>query len=891
MDKDKIRIFVKEKKPILLAIAGAVLLLLIILFLSFMWQGKEKSTENANVAAAVLQDELEKIGLEFFPEDPEQARAITELSADVLSELSDAGMDRESMLQSLKEAILGFDSGLADEEAQQLSERLVDWYIENEKTIQNAERTVIEGDASAFADLRKDLENMAAYLEQMDASVTLNKEELQNLITVQGDNLDTVQEYLKTLETAVSELKNEFNSYETDEALMENVNEVIRTELANVGSLLGTLYESIANTQNEILVELANAELSDNEKYEGINNRISDLNVSLNQNLEEIDGHISNVLNDLLADNDEQNSVLLKELQSVQKELSALLAEANINVDDKMSELMGNLELIHNNIISSQLDSQQMLTDMSSADSSRMEQLLERFRGITEDLAEIDADMDSMRELIAEVQTSLETTASENQLELLAVLNNMDSSFSQANTEGFTKLLESLQSQGESIHTQFDLLNESLSNNVSDLNQNIATNNAEMLNRLETMESNINSTVNNIGQGASISQEAILSRLDQMEEDTSNRLSGLSGEIQSVFQRVSNGKALLASALLTKNVVIDEDATFQEIHDAIMNIEQEIVIGVDQIPGIIEYEYHYHTGNAESGGGCYTLPDVHQHVGSCYQVCEVRYDGCGGLPGDTSADSISRCPYKEWHSYCYGGEYRIKEYRHYNGGGSQSGHRSGGSYTHLVTTCGKQEGQSYGWKTACGLNDGQIIGAHIVYDADAVSETAATYVKKAEESGLSMDELEKLLDSVQINGGDSEVYVPEEETVPTEENEVESAEEVETETEAGEQDTEAVGEETMEEIGTEEEKETETETDKEMESEEDGGLEDVEDPNEEVSEEMGTEEIIEGENTGMEEPGIECTDTDANGSDEAEEEVPKDEELPEMQKVDGTVEE
>lgn len=444
MDKDEIRIFVKEKKPILLAIAGAVLLLLITLFLSFMWQGKEKSTENANVAAAVLQDELEKIGLEFFPEDPEQARAITELSADVLSELSDAGMDRESMLQSLKEAILGFDSGLADEEAQQLSERLVDWYIENEKTIQNAERTVIEGDASAFADLRKDLENMAAYLEQMDASVTLNKEELQNLITVQGDNLDTVQEYLKTLETAVSELKNEFNSYETDEALMENVNEVIRTELANVGSLLGTLYESIANTQNEILVELANAELSDNEKYEGINNRISDLNVSLNQNLEEIDGHISNVLNDLLADNDEQNSVLLKELQSVQKELSALLAEANINVDDKMSELMGNLELIHNNIISSQLDIQQMLTDMSSADSSRMEQLLERFRGITEDLAEIDADMDSMRELIAEVQTSLETTASENQLELLAVLNNMDSSFSQANTEGFTKLLESL---------------------------------------------------------------------------------------------------------------------------------------------------------------------------------------------------------------------------------------------------------------------------------------------------------------------------------------------------------------------------------------------------------------------------------------------------------------
>ena len=39
------------------------------------------------------------------------------------------------------------------------------------------------------------------------------------------------------METAVSDLKNEFNSYETDEALMENVNEAIRTELANVGKL------------------------------------------------------------------------------------------------------------------------------------------------------------------------------------------------------------------------------------------------------------------------------------------------------------------------------------------------------------------------------------------------------------------------------------------------------------------------------------------------------------------------------------------------------------------------------------------------------------------------------------------------------------------------------
>ena len=832
---------------------------------------------------------------------------------------------------------------------------------------------------------------MADYLEQLDASVTYNKEELQNLTTVQGDSLDTIQEYLDNLKAEISVLKEEFSSYESTDT--SHLEESVNTGITNISSLLGTLYESIANTQNEILVKLADSGLETGEKYEEINNRLGDLTVSINQNLEEIDDHISSVLDDLMADNDEQNREFIKQLQSTQEQVTTLISEfaqenalqltrmeensaaryesltqtltevhnaitaaleemraenseqnaalveqlqtmkaeldavlgqlseeneayytslvetltkmngdlnglleemkaenteqnaalqelirtsadglrsmletlqqsgeewyngTNSNINTKVAELMNNLDGIHNNITSTQLDIRQTLVDMQTADAQRMNQIMEEFYGITADLAAINTSMDTahgeIKTLITEVETSLKNEADENQSELLGALTEMDSSFEQANSEGFQNLLNSLQAQAENMQSQFDALNSSMTANTSAINQTAETNKTEVLNKLASMESSINNTVNNIGTGTSVSQEAILERIGQMEENTNNRLSGLSGDIQSVFQRVSNGKALLASALLTKDVVIDEDATFQEIHDAILSIEQEVVIGVDKLPGTIEYEYHYHTGDAQNGGGCYTVEDVHHHNAGCYQLCTYSWTGCEGSTGWTDGNSISHCPYRETHSICNGGQTMYKTYDHYNGGGSQSGHRSGGSSTHAILVCGKTEGQHYGWATGCGLQDGQIIGAHIVYDADAVSAAAATYRKEAaDENALAMEKLEELLNALEQETAAGVVEIPEEDpdSALTEETEAETESQAEPETEEEETESEALPEEGTE-SGTGEETEPETETEEENESSETEKPEDGSEAAEETESETGTDvtETEEGE--------------------------------------------
>ena len=1145
MKKDDNIPITKEKKIYL--IGGAIAAVIVIIVLCILIWRRPSGSSSADISSLIA-EELSTADLDYLPSETSQLDKIADTTADVLNRLSETGTDREGMIQTLKESLLGMNLGLSEEEAQDLAQWLVDLYLEQQNVTENTGLTV-EPDSALLEQLTSDLQNMADYLEQLDASVVQNREELLNLTSNQNDSYNTIQEYLQNLETTVSELHQEFSSYETDGSIGETISETVNTGISNISSLLGTLYESIANTQNEILVELANSELDNSEKYETINNRLGDLTVSLNQTLEEIDDHLSSVLDDLMADNDEQQAALKKELQSsketlttliseveansslqfeqaeqnnaaryealtqtlnevntsitaalekmqeenttqnaalmealqnsheelntvlsnlsaenaayyeslsetltnmsssisstlssmqevnsaehtsmldttlqslenVQTEITGILAEleadsaerysaldqsisqlstdlqnvnaelvskmeelkadagsntqtllqsmqsghdsitaaltdmdnantarfealdqalsslsdqlqtagdtitntlaqmqetgeaqsnaildavqasgesirtmlseleslgeewysdTNGNLDTKVTQLMNNLDSIHNNITSSQLDIKQMLVNMSSADASRMEQILEKFYEVTADLAMINTDMDTaheeIRSLITEVQTNLQNTADENQSELLTALNNMDSSFSQANTEGFSNLLESLQSQADSMKSQFDQLNESLANNVSGINQNVTDSKTEMLQKLESMETNISSTVNNIGSGTSVSQEAILNRINQMEENTNNRLSGLSGDIQSVFQRVSNGKALLASALLTKDVVIDEDATFQEIHDAILSIDQEIVIGVDQIPGTIEYEYHHHTGDSQNGGGCYTVEDVHHHNADCYQLCTYSWTGCEGSNGWTDSNSISHCNYRETHSICNNGQTMYKVYSHYNGGGSASGHRDGGSSTHAISICGKTEGQHYGWTTGCGLQEGQIIGAHIVYDADAVSAAAAEYRKQAQTDAIF--DLQEYLDSISqsddmnMNKDTNNAQ----DTLPDEtESETETTTDPSDETEETETESEESSESTDETISepeepSEEESETETSSESEAESE----MTSVEESTEESMEETIEESTEEYPEESSEQPAEESAAESSSESEDAQE--------------------
>lgn len=818
-----LKIMIQKKKKVLLIILLIIMLVILALCLWRINSGYEKKYGDME---AFLTAELDDADFPYLSNSSdEQLQEIAAIATTVLDKFAGTDADRESMIQSVKDAILDLGLEIGEADVTELAEWLVDLYLDNYETYHEFSQSDTSGNLNPSLDqIQSDLKSMAEYLEQLDASVTNNKTELEQLINQNG-NYDDLKEYLENLTATVTELQ-------------ENLSSVNSEQLANINNLLGSVYESIASTQNDILVQLANSEISNQEKYDFIQKSLSEMTSSVITEVEEVNDSVSNVLNSLLSDNDENTSSIIKNLQESQKTLTEFLEElGNTNVeqlaqmeennisryqavveqlnsmqneiknvleemqtesseqnaelmntletvyeqidatlssmeqnnaaryqslsddlqkvygglsdiletirqenleqynslmeeiqntkdsltdvleiiqsdlDSKVSELMANLNNIHSDISASQDDIKQFLTDMSSADAEDMDDIIARFTEITVKLGNISSSMDSAHEDIKVLIAELKEGADANQTELLETLNKMDASFSEQNNQNFQKLLQSLKDQSTNIENMFDGLNTSITNNQT-----------ELIDKVQNVATDLGDKVNNVTIGITGNQAEVLERLSQMETNTNDKLSALQSDVQSVFQRVSNGKSLLASALLTKNVVVDEDATFQEIHDAILAINQQIVIGVEQIPGKIEYEYHYHTGDSVNGGGCYTVEDVHQHTGSCYVTCTVVESGCRS-EGNYNENGMMHCPKTITHSYCWNGETRWGEWVHPDDGNSHvNGDRRS---THLVTVCGKNAGQSYGWRTGCGLQDGQIIGAHIIYDKDAVSTLAS----------------------------------------------------------------------------------------------------------------------------------------------------------------------
>ena len=151
MDKDELKIFVKEKKPLLIAIAGAVVILILVLCIFFALKGRDNSVENVDNGTWITAEELGNSGLEVLPEAPGQVQTITDTASEILSELSAAGSDRETMVRTLRDAILGLDYGLTEEEAQELSQWLVDYYLEKVESVQNNSQTMAGTDSSSFS--------------------------------------------------------------------------------------------------------------------------------------------------------------------------------------------------------------------------------------------------------------------------------------------------------------------------------------------------------------------------------------------------------------------------------------------------------------------------------------------------------------------------------------------------------------------------------------------------------------------------------------------------------------------------------------------------------------------------------------------------------------------
>ena len=407
------------------------------------------------------------------------------------------------------------------------------------------------------------------------------------------------------------------------------------------------------------------------------------------------------------------------------------------NLSDEVKNLMEHLNQVSDKITSTQNDIKEALADSNNANSSWRETVFEKFTDITINLADINVSIDTAHTELKKMIEAVKTDGKENHKELLTVLEELTISFSEENTSNLGALLISLQTQSDTLKTQYESIDNNLSNgfgqltdNVTVVNRGITDTKTEVLEGLQKIDTNMGRNYTSAAMAIADSREAIIERIASMEAKTDNRLDNLDSAIQSVFQSVSDGKKLLATALLTKNVTVADDAAFVEMQQAILAIPQKIVIGVEQVPGEIEYTYHYHTGDTDNGGGCYTVRLYHQHSAECYTKATCQ-PYCLGLTHASRNDHWDVHENSRFmHPDCgMGIIYRSP--KHFVGDPCNCDKLSSHTYDRL--SCGKTNATPEGWAAGCGFVNGQIIEVRIIYNTDAAETRTVDAITQGKE--------------------------------------------------------------------------------------------------------------------------------------------------------------
>ncbi len=423
------------------------------------------------------------------------------------------------------------------------------------------------------------------------------------------------------------------------------------------------------------------------------------------------------------------------ELSSAEKDAVKEYSEKNTEkitntVTDKVTGLGHDLTTLHNTITNTQTNIEKLKETIEKESGEMTSEQSESFAKINSDLDNIKAEygkaQENTKSLIEELEKqiksgdeSLSKDMADKYQDLLDNLNGMNSQFEKDNAAA----IDSFKSELGSLETKINGLFEKIDAQVSQSNE-------ELTNKFDTSFNQVNTNIDNKFESMNGSVQG---NFEELKNHINTKMQDIDNKFNQVFTSVGNGKRLLASALLTKNVVINEDARFEDIARAIEGIPVEIVLDNGDVAGKIEYDYHFHsdgTGNQtnedlvseDRQGGCYTEAKYHEHNYECYKISFRYYYWTPNGVVD-QGDAFTGGPGENFHKYycpyCGATFYR-----------TDPGHTEVTSdYNYMMSRggrpekieeirdviCGKDEGSLEGYKTDCGLVHGQVVAARITF--------------------------------------------------------------------------------------------------------------------------------------------------------------------------------
>ena len=547
---------------------------------------------------------------------------------------------------------------------------------EMQNSVSSALKGEMESAATSLEQLNQNIADNQKKLDEVNAQLAQREESLLQVETIQhrleenaSGMTGKVTDLEKTTHTKVNEIRTDMESIHTD---------VTKTleEISRIMQEMDAQKKQDNTDHKESITEINRI----NESVQSVNQTVSKLEDRLNTSYE----NLKNLVQEVRTTEEKNRELWTQEQTQLTEQQKQLLKE----VEESRQETIRSLALVESN-----------LKNMLESD---MVQITAAFGSLT-----------------AELQTRVQ--------ELSALLENRMNRVDQ-NLTGLDKNVTGLGNNISGLNENVNGLNENVDGvgkNVESLFTRIGELDNGMQTNLTTLQQTFAKQFGDLNVSAGQNTEELKSYLEELNN-------GLKQDMNQVFTSVSNGKKKLASALLTKGVSTNEDATFAQLAEAILNIDQKLVIGVEEIPGTIRYQYHYHvdasgnqphTEKSDTAGGCYT--GTHGHVHSVEDGCykeesyHVHRDDCSGYP--------------VWVDWAPGVE-------PYWGFIYTCGEPA--NATRRVLICSKQTGSTDYYVPSCGLADGQIIGAEILYDQ-------AHAQVKAQEEQQCRDELVRLALSMQ----------------------------------------------------------------------------------------------------------------------------------------------
>jgi len=397
---------------------------------------------------------------------------------------------------------------------------------------------------------------------------------------------------------------------------------------------------------------------------------------------------------------DEMNSATNNKLSEMDESTNRKLDEMNNSTNNKLDEM--------NAATSSKLD------EMNASTNSRLDEMGNSTNSKLDDLDKrTGSKLDELGKNTSNKLDELNKATNDR-------LNSMDKSTSDKLDSMDKSTNSKIDAMGKSTNSKLDAMDKATSSKLDGMNKT----NTNKFNELNT---SINNNFKNI-------TNTSLNNTNGLKSYITTELNKTNGKIDKVFQRVSDGKKLLASTLLTKGVKVRQDATFKELSDAINKIPQQVVLGNGDVAGKVEYEYHYHKDGkgkvcdeeyvpASRKGGCYNVAVTHKHTDSCYKIeywysYRTRKD-CDNLYHVTDRDNGDD-PIFRWRcNYC-GSEYDSDDGYHSESTTDINVFRDRGKsdpevHMNKIKICKYEDGQLLGYRPSCGYVHGQILKAHISF--------------------------------------------------------------------------------------------------------------------------------------------------------------------------------